>query len=394
MKKNSFFIVVIILVFIEVAVLLFQANNNNRDAKIIAQESCQNAKDSSERLSCWEDLIEKTLSKKGLGEAFNLIGSLYEGNQVFAQDCHGYVHLLGEKAYELFSQNKEVAVSQKSSYCGYGFYHGFMETLLHTTNDIEEARAFCDYADAELKKETADAGGACYHGIGHGAVDDVPEPNLWGKPLGIIKEPLQLCEKLAGYDSSRHGNLFRCVTGVFNSLEILMSSARFELSLDRSDPFWICRTQKQTYKEACYTQMVVAAMNVSSNDFVRAANFIGTIEEDDYATHSLSTLVVERVRANKTDYKETLEFCRNLPKRFHIPCITGFAEGFLKYGPPQKEYVEALEFCKSDLLTDTEKQACFGRILSILRIWYTHEKSQEICQSVQSEYQLDNCEYN
>jgi len=360
----------------------------------MSKDSCQNAKDNSERLSCWEDLIEETLLEKGLGEAFNLIGGLYEANQVFAADCHGYVHLLGEKAYDLFSQNKEVTVSPKSSYCGYGFYHGFMETLLHITSDMEDAHAFCDYTDSKLKKETADAGGACYHGIGHGAVDDVPNPSLWGKPLEIIKEPLQLCEKVAGFDSSRHGSLFRCVTGVFNALEILMSSARFELSLDTSDPFWICRTQKESYKEACYTQMVVAAINASGNDFVKAANFIDTIEEDDYATHSLSTLVVERSRLNKTDYKDTLELCRNLSKRFYIPCITGFAEGFLKYGPPQSEYVNALKFCESETLTDEEKQACFDRILSILRIWYTKEKAREICQSVEKKYQRNECRYN
>lgn len=393
MKKKSLFAALIVLVIIEIAVFIFNPNNN-KDTKIITQNMCQDAIGNSQKLACWESLIEETLSKKDLEETFNLIGNLYKSNEVFATDCHGHMHLLGERAYEQFSQNKEVAVSAKASYCGYGFYHGFMEKLLHTTNDMEEARTFCDYADGKLKNETADAGGACYHGIGHGSVDDVPESRLWGKPLEIIDEPLRLCEKVAGRDVSRHGKLFRCVTGVFNALEILMSAGRYSLSLNNNDPFWICATQKESYKEACYTQMVVAAMHVAHNDFVKAAGFIGTIEEDDYAIHSLSTLVAERIRLNKTDYNETLSFCRNLSPRFHIPCITGFAEGFLKYGPPQTEYVKAIEFCSSQILTDDEQKACFTRILSILRIWYTAEKARKICESVDPKFQLTDCRYN
>ena len=264
------------------------------------------------------------------------------------------------------------------------------EKLLHSKGGLDQARAFCEYASKKLKFTNADAEGACYHGIGHGAVEDVTDPKLFGKPQAIIQPSLDLCKGV----SDTNDKLFRCVSGVFNALEIVTSAGRYNLSLNRDDPLIICRTQPDKYKRACYTQMVVAVMHVTGDDFEKSAQILNTIPEDEWAKESLSGLIVELVRLNRTDYQETINFCRKLPRRFHIPCITGFGEGFLKYGPPQNEYVKAVDFCSSSLLTDEEKTACFGRILPILRIWYTIEKSQQICQSVDGAYRLNNCVYN
>jgi len=349
----------------------------------------------SKKIQCFESLVDNVLKDKGLGDAFELLASLYQTDTVFAASCHDFVHKLGAKAYQLFSQEKDFELSDKSSYCGYGFYHGFMETLLQTQEDMDQARKFCEYADSKLQKTTADAGGACYHGIGHGTVDG-SNPRFWGDAQKMIEPSLELCEKVSDDENPppRYGKLFRCVSGAFNGLEILISSGQYKLSLNKDGPFWICRAQPDRYKEACYTQFVVAVMSVSGNDFIKSAKIIDSIEEDAYALPTLQSLVVELPHLGKTDYEETLNYCRNLSVRFRETCVFAFAEGFMKYGPPQKEYVEALEFCSSSLLTDTEKQVCFERILSILRIWYTAEKAREICQSVQSEYQLSNCEYN
>ncbi|MEK7517798.1 MAG: hypothetical protein AAB583_04570 [Patescibacteria group bacterium] len=348
-----------------------------------------------QKIACFEGLIDKTLKDKGLSSAFEVLAILYQKDPQFASSCHDFVHKLGEKAYGLFASKQDFQLSDKSSYCGYGFYHGFMETLLQTTNDMSEGRKFCEYADSRLKLATSDAGGACYHGIGHGAVDG-SDPRTWGNAKKMIEPALKLCEMVSNDENPplRYGKLFRCVSGVFNGLEILSSSSQYELSLNRNDPFWICKTQPDRYKEACFTQFVVAVINVTDNDFIASAKIIDSIEKNEYAIPTLQSLVVELPHQGKTDYQQTLNFCRNLTLRFQIPCISAFAEGFMKYGPPQKEYLRALEFCDSNLLTKEEKQACFSRILSILRIWYTAQKSQEICQSVDEKYRWNGCKYN
>lgn len=349
--------------------------------------SCKN-------VQCWQDLIDSTLKEKGLNEAFEVLATLYQNEPQFALSCHDFAHKLGARAYQLFSQKEDFGLSSKSSYCGYGFYHGFMETLLQKTGDMNEARRFCEYADTQLKKTTSDAGGACYHGIGHGAVDG-SDPGTWGNPEDMIEPALKLCEMVASDENPppRYGKLFRCVSGVFNALEILSTSNKYKLSLNTDDPFWICKAQPARYKEACFTQFVVAVMSVTGNDFIQSAKIIDAIKEDEYALPTLQSLVVELPHQGKTDYQETLTYCRSLSVRFRETCVYAFAEGFMKYGPPQNEYVKALEFCESSLLTDDEKQACFTRILSILRIWYSAEKSQEICEGVDQKYRWNNCQY-
>jgi len=350
---------------------------------------CQNLQ-VSQKQQCWENKMEQILKTGELDQAFVLMDTLFKTEPDFAPTCHGFAHLLGEKAYSLFVTNREFNLSNKTSYCGYGFYHGFMEKLLHTSKDVNQAKAFCKYAGGKLKNQTVDAEGACYHGIGHGAVEDVTDPKLFGKPQSIIQPSLDLCQKVADTEDK----LFRCRSGVFNALEIVTSQGRYNLSLNREDPLWICRVQPDQYKRSCYTQMVVAVMNVTNNDFEKSAQILNTIPEDDLAKESLSGLIVELVNQGKTDYKTTIDFCRKLSDRFHLPCITGFGEGFLKYGPPRNEYVKAVDFCSSPLLTSDEKKACFNRILSVLRIWYTVEKASHICQSVEEKYRLNNCIYN
>lgn len=343
-----------------------------------------------QKLQCWDDLMDYTLEREGLDSAFVLMDNLFQSEPTFVANCHGFAHKLGEKAYTYFATNQQFSLPNKTSYCGYGFYHGFMEKLLHSKGTLDQARAFCKQAGDQLKNQNADAQGACYHGIGHGAVEDVTDPKLYGKPQAIIQPSLDLCEQI----SDSEDKLFRCVTGVFNALEIVTTQGRYNLSLNRQDPLWFCRTQPENYKRACYTQMVVAVMHISGNDFVKAAEIINTIPEDNWAKESLSGLVVELVRLGRIDYQETINFCRDLSARFHLPCITGFAEGFLKYGPPQSEYIKAVDFCSSPLLAGEEREACFGRILPILRIWYSAEKSTQICLSVEEKYRVGRCQYN
>ncbi len=385
MVKSKVILAIIVVFIIFEAIFLF---TNQAKSSPTTKLACQSLK-SSQKLQCWENLMDQTLQKQGLDQAFVLMDNLFQTESNFVLDCHGFAHLLGEKAYSIFSSKKDFTIPSKTSYCGYGFYHGFMEKLLHSYGTLDQARAFCKYVGEKLKDTNSDAESACYHGIGHGAVEDVTDPKLFGNPQAIIQPSLDLCKKV----SANSDQLFRCDTGVFNALEIVTTQGKYNLSY-KDGPLAICKDQPDEYKRACYTQMVVAVMNVTGNDFEKAAQILNTIPEEAIATESLSGLVVELVRLGKVDFQTTINYCRSLPNRFHLPCITGFGEGFLKYGPPQTEYIKAVDFCSSTLLNEEEKQACFTRILSILRVWYAAEKSTQICSSVDQKYQRNMCHYN
>jgi len=340
----------------------------------------------------WEQLIRETLKNQGLDSAFEQLANLYAAEPAFAAECHGYVHILGEFAFEKYSNGENINLTPKTSYCGYGFYHGFMESLLLSSGDIEEARRFCAEAGEMLAVQTSDAEGACYHGIGHGTVDG-SDPTAWGDAEKMIEPGMKICEQIAGHDRSLFGKLYRCVSGVFNSIEILSGDDKYQLTALKNDPFSFCKTKPQEFLEACYTNMLPALMRITNNDFLKSAAQISAIPERQSYTirgYVISSLFHEFVRMNfsEPDFNvvEGIKICRSFIVELRLSCIDGLAGGHMKYGEPRIEYVKGLAFCGSDLLTENEANVCFQHILTRLSIWYTREKSEEICAEVPIQY--------
>jgi len=342
----------------------------------VSDEDCNDENNS----ACWAAMISAALEKSGLDKAFEVLSDLYSNQPGFAEACHDQVHVLGEAAYKKFSKNEELKLTSKTQYCGYGFYHGFMEALLQDKGDVQKARDFCAHAGRQLISETSDAEGACYHGIGHGAVDG-GDPRAWGDPRAMIQPGIKLCESV----STGHF-LYRCVTGVFNSIEILSTDPKYKISVIAQDPFWLCPGQPKDYKEACYTNMLPALLRLTDGNLSKSASIIEKIKDDsDYSIRSwvISGLFHEFVNMNlsKPDYnmKEGVKLCRSLNPKSHLPCVEGLAGGHMKYGEPAQEYVRGLAFCGADYLTLNEKDTCYQHILSRLKIWYSANKIKEIC---------------
>lgn len=340
----------------------------------------------------WEEQIAGALETEGIDQAFQLVADLYAQEPVFAAECHGYVHRLGELTYEKFVQNKNVDLSAKSYYCGYGFYHGFMESLLLDTGDIAQAQQFCRNAGEKLAGQTSDAEGACYHGIGHGAVDG-GDPRAWGDAEKMIEPGMKLCEDIAGHDRSQHGKLYRCTTGVYNAIEILSTDDKYGLASLLREPFAFCETQKVEYQEGCYNNMTPALQRLTKTDFMKSAAQIAAIPEQGFTIRSsvISGLFHEFIRVNlrEPDYNlaEGVKLCRMLVSELRLACIDGLSGGHMKYGQPQQEYVKGLAFCASRLLASKEQDVCHEHILTRLRIWYSPEKSAEICAGTPKNYQ-------
>jgi len=355
-------------------------------------------KDESKEKQCWENIIEETLQKKGVGAAFDVIEGIYTAQP----DCHDYAHLIGEEAYRLFSAGEDMELTPKTYYCGYGFYHGFMETLLHTTGNMEEARHFCSYVKQQLSQQVAGAEAACYHGIGHGAVDG-GDPRDWGDIEAMIKPGIELCEMVAKTEFQ----LYICSTGVFNAIDILSQDPKYKLAIVTEDPFLLCGRQPGQYKEACYTNMLPPFWRGVEKDFPRIALRVESIEEkeSDYSVRSatermaqqgenyrirsivISALFHEYAKADLKKAKESVQVCRSLKDpRSRLPCIDGLSGAFMKHGEPNAEYIKGLQFCNVDILSEDEEVVCFEHILSRLRLWYSSDKTNQICQSVPEKY--------
>jgi hypothetical protein len=339
--------------------------------------SCEEAKRKSQRQQCWEEEIVTTLHTKGLLEAFNLLATLYREESGFASQCHGNVHTLGDAAYKLFMADREhFVLPPQSSYCAFGFYHGFMETMLHTTGTMKDAQDFCDYAEKLLG---GDAKGACYHGIGHGLIDG-SDPRMWGDPDGMIEEGLTLCERVG--ESDYYIN--RCASGIFNSLGIFFDNKNhkeFNLSVDKNDPYAICRRQEKDYfKRPCYQELDTTLYRISEEDIEESLELAALTAEPEYVDEAVESLAsffyhsgVERTE------EEMVAVCRGLNFGLNKPCIRGMGTGLVEHSQPEVEYRDGLAFCQSSTLTEVEQQVCMNRVVPYIKVLYTQEKMHAIC---------------
>lgn len=334
------------------------------------------------RYTCWERHINSALRSGGIDETFNVLAQFYESDPLFAKDCHPFTHIIGENAYLAFASGKDIMVSPKTTFCGYGFFHGFMESLLQATGDMKEARLFCEYAAKKFPKNTFVVEDMCYHGVGHGFVDG-SDPRGWGDDQALIDPGLQMCERIA--IEPFHAK--SCATGVFNALALTYINGEYGLSPNRDDPFAICRAQKEDYnKIACYEQMNTLLFHLANNNFSRALAFVEGIKNADHARFALRSLsAAAGYYLGLRGDDQGLEACQALPRAWRLTCIEGYAGGLMENGEPEREYVRAGAFCSSSKLTREEREICWQVVLSSSQALYTSELFEMICANLSND---------
>lgn len=377
MKRKNFPLVAVFLIilFIGIASLI------KTESQKIDYKSCSNA---SSKPQCWEGLVDSALRNGGIRKAFEIVETLYASEPEFASDCHAYVHEIGSAAYNLFSKDKDFELSSKTSYCGYGFFHAFMESLVTKGDDLTRARKFCDYVDKQLGSQSAYAKGACYHGIGHGVADN-HDVEYWNSEEELAAKPLQLCNQIALDETLLH----RCGSGVFNVMAINYNSGR--LAINKQDPFQFCRKQSLNYyKRACYEEMNTALFALTQSSFLDASRFVEGISEDEYANASIRSLagLWGVSNAQNPNFGPIVDNCRKLQQRLRLGCFGGFAAGLIEGGQPHQEYVRALSFCSDARLSSDEKTSCYKETLWMTSHYYPKEKHQQICQSINNEFRV------
>ncbi len=345
---------------------------------IVQQEknsNCASLGNNLSKMKCWENSLQDTIQSKGISESFDLFAKFYQEDPYFAQNCHGFTHEIGEASYKLYKQGKDFDVDEKVSYCSFGFFHGFIEAMFADQGTLNGARDFCNYIDEKLKGKTSTFT-ACMHGIGHG-VTDGDDPDSWGSAEKIIAPGLSLCEQVAKTDYEKR----ICGTGVFNSLEGMYGNLKYKLTLDPINPFKICREQTKDYfKLACYSENDFL-LSITHEDFSKAAKYAESIKEDEYADgaiDNLGTAMGYRL-LRKTNYDYAIDVCNSLESRLRVACVAGLGAGFMTAGVPDKEYIKAIELCKSSKVTSAERQGCFTRVMALVYGRYSADIQKKAC---------------
>ncbi|MBI2618238.1 cupredoxin domain-containing protein [Candidatus Kaiserbacteria bacterium] len=324
---------------------------------------------------CFDEIIRNTVKTQGVGAAYALFAETYEKGEL-PRACHWTAHQIGEEAYELFKRGEIFSITYETSYCGYGFFHGFMEGLLREDPDVEYALSFCD----EVGKQLGLLGlQNCYHGIGHGFTEDPPDPRVLGNFEAMIAPGIEVCEYLF---KSSFTNLNLCLTGVFTVPAGFAEKDEYGLSLDPEDPFAVCRTQPYRYQKACYGEITPKLDSILEGDFAQFPQYLKNISDENIRDLIIwvapSVMIARDIL--KDDFSRFATICRNnFSGNERKICWGGTILGFFTHGEPEKQYKKAISFCESSSFDSAEKDFCYEELFHRMDSEYIKEKMYGVC---------------
>jgi hypothetical protein len=346
---------------------------------------------------CWEEALEDALETNGIQGAFNVHSHLYKTDKDFVTTgCHAHAHRIGDAFYNEYASRRWTLVGLdlpvETVACGYGFFHGLFEHFFRKHPEVGLVREVCEDLHKRYGKTMPLIRVNCFHGAGHGLIPDPPEFSMWGKPLDMVSEPLNLCDRI----SPDAGEVEQCKEGIFNIITDWMSRNQYGLSLNTNDPFWLCRDLRPQDKQACYYELVMVTSALEGRDLgAITRKFIEPIPEEDIAQIVMESLAASFMQRDVTlsDQTPLLLACRNISQALHSACLRGIVSGFRSHGEPGKEYEKIIVFCSSPLMTQTEKDLCFKHM--IVNLWYIYpeDKVKKICETLDKIYQ-SSCDKN
>ncbi len=299
---------------------------------------------------CYTELIERILQDDGLAAALSTVAQVSDADAQFSRYCHSNMHDLGRSAFKLYDSHGSIAISPELSYCGYGFYHGFMEEMFAQTGTLDGAHAFCDALGSKLSNPTM-AVSNCYHGIGHGITDGY-DPRTYRNAVALAAPGLELCAQISPDDELHRS----CALGVFNSVELMFEDSESKLVLT-DGPFSLCaEPYTELEKDSCYLEMSILSVTLNHGDLDASFESIRSVEPE-YLSRSAKYISLFLIGQNRTA-KDILAACKNRYDHIVDDCIRGITVGLIKYGAPKHEYDEAIVFCGSNELNARERDVC------------------------------------
>jgi len=339
---------------------------------------------------CWIQGIENALVRHGVDAAFKLFSQLYEEKSAFSSDCHDVTHLLGEAAYRDYVKRGSVTDAASTAYCGYGFYHGFIEALLFTTENFQQAKSYCLAVQEKLAKKIVSPNAiySCYHGLGHGTFD-TQSFSEWGSDEGMLASALARCEQVTQGEEPEL--VKQCATGVFNALANAYNNKTYNLSFDPSAPWAICSAQMNVeYKKACFREVAASYIKGIAKNTEEALRRIMTIQDGVGARETMIAFMSEeaRLRVDTSALEELAATCESpWLGELRQSCALGVGMGFFLWGKPGHEHEKAVAFCMQPLLDVMSRDACMEYVVSRIRTVYNKQKVSEVCATIPSMYQ-------
>lgn len=216
---------------------------------------------------CYQEHYKELVYDSGVEAAFADLKEQFTKTQFVKDHCHQMAHVIGRAAANLYGDDVSSTYSQGDNFCGSGYYHGAMETVVANIgeqNILDEADKIC--ADLRNEERRSFDYRNCTHGLGHG---------FMGLYQNEVFESLDACDAL----SDEFGRGW-CAGGVLME-NILDENDPSNPSkyLKADEPFYPCPEVKTEYKEQCYARHAGYALEKQNGDFAKVFDLCGTVEE-------------------------------------------------------------------------------------------------------------------
>ena len=349
-------------------------------------ESC-NTGTEIERIRCWENKVKDQVLKYGLDSTFNELDDFYSRDAVFARNCHGMMHIFGETGYELYQDDSQsVAYNKGMTECGYGFLHGFVEKLIeHEENGLKAAGEFCEAlgnSQAELPPETII--NDCFHGIGHGVIDDETGYGSLEALRYVVGEALSLCDGITSSDQYAG----YCKDGAFHSTGLILMDNVDLNSFNKDDPLEFCQRFGEDEMVICHGSFASMVMAINDSDMSKALSYLGTIKNDDAAETYLRVLTAYRAFSsiNERDFETWISECREVSERWFDKCINGLSIGLMDFSGPGEQASSALSLCQHDSLSGEESHICTSEVIRRTSAYLGDSEYEKLCYEIGKDF--------
>lgn len=361
----------------------------NADTGVNCIDSISTETSIGDKQACWERELTFTLEEQGASAAYELFVELYQDPDFSVVGCHSMAHKLGEAEYGIFLRHRDLSQLEfppETAYCGYGYYHGFIEHYLRDNPDYSLADRFCRSLVASLEDSVPRIRLNCYHSIGHGFVPEPVDIEVWGNPKALVAPALAACQNIPDHDAREE-----CYQGAFNVIADWMWNDQFGLEYPEDEPLSICTLfEDAQVSDACYYEVAMRLNPLVQNDFLRAyEKYIAAIPNEKTAGTVLNSFAASALGARivEDDFSDLVLECRQLPAFLQVDCMKGLTGAFIAHGEPEREYEKAIAFCSMGFLTEKEEDVCWWNVVRTFKGVYTPQKVAKVCSLVEAPYQ-------
>ncbi|TVM02893.1 MAG: hypothetical protein CV087_07945 [Candidatus Brocadia sp. WS118] len=316
-------------------------------------QTCANLSQDSQEV-CLITLIRKISKTESLDVVYELFSRFATSGDV---ECHSLAHAVGRIAQQQTNTDLSAAVlpgrAQLLTYCGWGFWHGYMSQMTEMANITStQLRDFC-----QKQGKLYDAESDCFHGIGLGAIGDPPPRELWGDSQKLFAKSSALCDETAP-DTHRE----TCYQGGFHQIIDYMAKDSFSFTRpDPENPFSLCFDQDARYQHACFIQMAPGVYERSGGKAFQLPAMHIKLRTLSYYPEIVTALVSGAVNATGTanHLSEMYEQCAQ-NTGLNTACIDGIVIGSLGKGDAKTVKDDLAGWCAS--LPPSESTYCTRKL--------------------------------